>query len=131
MIAQGSERLRDFKNVHLFETSGRDLSMFENNFFDFVFSYITFQHIPRCYVHSYFQEAQRVLKSTGIFRFQMQSAEPGEKPEPTDTDFRTVRFYSADMLKEMPEHNGFKLLEIEGIESNKKSKYLYLTLKKL
>jgi len=41
-------------------------------FFDFVFSFITFQHIPaKWIVYSYISEIGRVLKPGGLFKFQV------------------------------------------------------------
>jgi SAM-dependent methyltransferase len=112
MISQGGERLKEFGNITLLATNGRDLRVFKDEFFDFVFSFITFQHIPRSYVHDYFREVHRVLKRTGLFRFQMQIP-PGEGcPDPPDSDYRSIRYYSEEQVKQICEESGFEVLRI-------------------
>lgn len=72
MIRQAHEQLADVKNVHLLETNGSDLQLFKDNFFDFCFSYIVFQHIPdKTIIYNYIREASRVLKQDGVFYFQV------------------------------------------------------------
>ncbi len=71
MIEYGRDWLRGYPKVQLVETTINDLSMFKANQISFVYSYITFQHIPsRNLITKYIAEAQRVLKPGGYFRFQ-------------------------------------------------------------
>jgi ubiquinone/menaquinone biosynthesis C-methylase UbiE len=71
MIQYGRQWLRDYPKVQLVQTKTNDLRMFKDNQFDFVYSYITFQHIPcRKLIIKYIKETQRVLKPGGYFRFQ-------------------------------------------------------------
>jgi SAM-dependent methyltransferase len=72
MIRQAREHLGEFDNVHLYETSGVDLSPFANDSMDFCFSFIVFQHIPdKAVIFNYIREAGRVLRPRGIFHFQV------------------------------------------------------------
>lgn len=72
MIERGRERLGRLPNVRLFETNGVDLAPFEGERFDFAFSFIVLQHVPyREVVVSYLRETHRVLKSGGLFKFQV------------------------------------------------------------
>lgn len=72
MVKVGKELLRGYKNIHLFHNDGITLSPLPNKKFDFVFSYIVFQHIPsREIVRGYIKESFRVLKPGGIFKFQV------------------------------------------------------------
>ncbi|MFH1145075.1 MAG: class I SAM-dependent methyltransferase [Candidatus Eisenbacteria bacterium] len=78
MIAQAGENLAAFANVQLHLGNGRDLSAFADGRFDFVFSYITFQHIPKAAITArYIAEAGRVLKPGGGFYFQVNNAPLG------------------------------------------------------
>lgn len=52
-----------------YETDGRSIPG-QKNRFDFIYSMVTFQHIPEEGVISYINEASRVLKQGGVFRFQ-------------------------------------------------------------
>jgi SAM-dependent methyltransferase len=72
MIDQARENLRAFDNVRLDVGNGYDLQIYDDGHFDFVFSYITFQHIPDAKITAnYIREAGRVLKSGGYFYFQV------------------------------------------------------------
>jgi len=72
MVRIGKELLADYKNIHLYHNDGVTLSPLPDKKFDFVFSYIVFQHIPsREIVRGYIREALRVLKPGGIFKFQV------------------------------------------------------------
>ena len=128
MILQGKKRLSDFPNVSLSQVNGKDLALFGNDFFDLIFSYVTFQHIPRRYLQDLFKEVYRVFKKGGIFTFQMQSLENNTREEPPENDFRTIRFYTPAMLENMCTHYGFKVLEI--IVPPQKEGYTYVTVTK-
>ncbi len=72
MISRARDSLSELKNVNLHVGSGHDLALFGNRSFDFVFSYITFQHIPKPAITlGYIREAGRVLKTGGHFYFQV------------------------------------------------------------
>jgi SAM-dependent methyltransferase len=72
MIARAQSLLGDINNVHFYETSGADLSPFQDDSIDFCFSFIVFQHIPsKDVIFKYVQEAGRVLKRGGVFHFQV------------------------------------------------------------
>ena len=62
-------------NVLLLQNSGDDLSMFGDGVFDFVFSWVVFQHIPsKAVISSYIQDVSRVLRPGSMFKFQIQGA---------------------------------------------------------
>src|SRR5260370_42704918 len=46
MIALARQKLRDIPNAHPHATDGSSLARFENESFEFVYSYAVFQHIP-------------------------------------------------------------------------------------
>jgi len=72
MISQAQSHLGEYNNVSLYAGNGRDLSCFPGASFDFVFSYITFQHIPTVAITmEYIREVGRVLKTGGHFYFQV------------------------------------------------------------
>src|SRR6202047_2308755 len=71
MIALARQKLHDIPNAHPHTTDGSSLRRFEDEFFDFVYSYAVFQHIPsRDVVYEYMRETQRVVKVGGLVRFQ-------------------------------------------------------------
>ena len=71
MIRRGREYCTDCANVELHRTDG-SLGFLESGSFDFVFSHIVFQHVPRkAYVERYLRDAHRLLKPGGILRVQV------------------------------------------------------------
>jgi ubiquinone/menaquinone biosynthesis C-methylase UbiE len=72
MIRRARENLGDCPNVRLDVGNGIDLSAYPDASFDFVFSYIVFQHIPDPSVTlNYIREVGRVLRPGGSFYFQV------------------------------------------------------------
>ena len=79
MLARARVLLADCPNVTWRHGNGVDLTPYEDDTFDFVFSYIVFQHIPDAkIVLGYVREIARVLRPGGICRFQVRTltAEP-------------------------------------------------------
>jgi SAM-dependent methyltransferase len=75
MIAQAEKNLAGYDNITLHTGNGCDLSGFEDGFFDFVFSYIVFQHIPDPAITvRYIEETGRVLRNGGHFYFQVNNS---------------------------------------------------------
>ena len=71
MIRRGREYCADRPNVELRRTEG-GLEGLADGEFDFVFSHIVFQHLPRkTYVDRYLRDAARVLAPGGFLRVQV------------------------------------------------------------
>lgn len=100
MIRQGTALLADCPNVALHETNGVNLTLFKEGRFDFVFSYITFQHMPTPAVVACCREVRRVLASHGLFRFQVFDAQrtDGQRWDPPADDTFTLRSLSEAQL---------------------------------
>ena len=71
MIAQSKQWLADYPHIHTHETSGVDLREFPHSSFDLVYSYVTFQHMPRSVFERYLREIHRVLTPNGYLVFQL------------------------------------------------------------
>ena len=72
MIAKATELNSDLKNVKFIKTNGQDLKDFQDSYFDFVYSYGVFRHIPdKRIIYNYFQEIHRVLKRGGLFKIEL------------------------------------------------------------
>ncbi|HUV45611.1 MAG TPA: class I SAM-dependent methyltransferase [Dehalococcoidia bacterium] len=72
MIALAKEFNQDIFNIKFIKNNGLDLRYFGDGYFDFVFSYIVFQHIPdKEIIFKYIDEVARVLKYGGYFKFQL------------------------------------------------------------
>jgi ubiquinone/menaquinone biosynthesis C-methylase UbiE len=74
MIHQGRERLRSYHNIQLRETNGSDFAELPDEYFDFIISYIVFQHVPsKEIILSNIRDAYRLLKPGCVFKFAVRS----------------------------------------------------------
>ncbi len=72
MITKAKELNGHLKNVKFIKTNGQDLKDFPDDYFDFVYSFTVFQHIPdKRIISNYFQETYRVLKIGGLFKIHL------------------------------------------------------------
>jgi len=67
MIERAREENKDYLNVTFLTNNGKDLSLFEDDFFDYVFVCLVFQHVPISITLGYIEEVFRVLKEGGTF----------------------------------------------------------------
>lgn len=73
MVAYANQRLSRGSNCQFIVNPNTRLEDFENESIDFAYSAIVFQHIAPRYTFDYFLEFSRVLKSKGLFVFQLPS----------------------------------------------------------
>jgi SAM-dependent methyltransferase len=123
MIRLARERLASAPNAHVQVNSGADLGAFADDWFDFVYSYAVFQHIPSLeIVLGYLRETHRVLKPGGLVRCQINGL-PASAAE-YDT-WQGVRISGAQ-IREFALANDFQLLALEGAGTQ----YMWVTLAK-
>ena len=123
MIELSKQYVDKIPNCHTYENSGSDLSLFEEDYFDFCYSYIVFQHIPKKeIIENYIKEVSRVLKTGGIFRFQVK----GDLVKNVFGKFETWHGYNFthEEIHKIANENNFEILE----ESERKI-YYRLTFK--
>jgi SAM-dependent methyltransferase len=121
MIAQARTALADCSNVKLDQNSGTDLALFGDSDFDFVFSAIVFQHIPRkSIVENYVREAHRVLRPGSVFKSQLQGY---PIPEHTADTWQGVSFSEKDIAR-IARECGFEVKSSEGAGTQ----YFWVTL---
>ncbi len=126
MIEQARERLRDCANIKLHLGSGYDLAFAGDEYFDLVFSYLVFQHIPvRAAIDSYIHEAARVLKPDGAFKFQLNGDQsPAYLAHEPDTWLGET--FSLEEAQRMIAEAGLTLVAAEGMSTQ----YFVLTCRK-
>ena len=124
MIALARERLKDIPHAHPHATDGASLSEFPDNWFDLVYSYAVFQHVPsREVITSYMRETVRVMKPGGLARLQFNgmSARGGESPD----TWAGARVTSSEIL-EFTQMHDIQLLALEGAGTQ----YMWTTWRK-
>jgi SAM-dependent methyltransferase len=123
MIRLAREKLRNTANAFPIVVDGTGLACYADEFFDYVYSYAVFQHIPsRDVVFSYLTEARRVLKPGGILRCQINGLPATARKYNT---WEGVRI-SAKEVAEFACANDFQFLAIEGADTQ----YMWVTLRK-
>lgn len=113
MIRRGREYCADRPNVELHRTDG-SLAFLEAASFDFVFSHIVFQHVPRkAYVERYLRDAHRLLKPGGILRVQVDGRSRQFFRRFIADSWSGVVFSERD-LKRRLERVGLRVTEVRG-----------------
>ncbi|MBP1719783.1 MAG: glycosyl transferase, partial [Deltaproteobacteria bacterium] len=126
MIRLARVRTAHLQNVFLYEGNGRDLEVFPDEFFDLAFSFIVFQHIPdKAVILNYIREAGRVLKTAGLFKFQVQGCtDPRWLRLPKDTwQGETV---TEEEIRSISEEIGCEVISLKG----QGTQYSFYTLRK-
>lgn len=123
MVSLARHRLRGVPHAHIHLSPGSDLRQFADESFDFVYSYAVFQHIPsRDIVYNYLREARRVLKTGGLFWFQVNSLPDSDAPPDT---WSGVRFTAEDIIAFANSHD-FQMYTLEGV----RTQYMWTSLRK-
>jgi ubiquinone/menaquinone biosynthesis C-methylase UbiE len=123
MVQLGQKNIKDIPNCVIIENNGIDLSEFQNDSFDFCYSFIVFQHIPeKKVVENYIKEVSRVLKPECLFRFQVRGIISTKPSEITTWD--GVQFTS-DEIHKIAKENNFEIME----EGDDDDEYYWLTFK--
>ncbi len=113
MLLRAREYCAGLPNVELHRTEG-GLEFLRDDSFDFVFSHIVFQHLPRkAYAERYFREALRVLAPGGVFRVQV-DGRSGQFFRRWIADSWSGVVFSARELRRRLERAGFRVTEIRG-----------------
>ena len=101
--------------------------MFSDGSFDFVYSFIVFQHIPdRDVVLRYLREAGRVLKPGGILRCQLRGTPPLDSEMKRESSTWTGCHFSADEVAAFARKHHLQLVAISGLQTQ----YMWVTLRK-
>jgi SAM-dependent methyltransferase len=127
MIARAREFCAGRPNVELHVADGSgSLSFLENGSFDFVYSHIVFQHVPRkAYIQRYLSEAARVLKPGGVLRVQV-DGRSSQFFRRWIADSWSGVVFSARELSRRVEREGFRVESLVGAGTQ----YLRVTARK-
>jgi SAM-dependent methyltransferase len=127
MIRLAGEQLKDIPHAHVHVTPDSMLGMFADGYFDFVYSYIVFQHIPdRNVVLNYLCESRRVLKPGGILRCQLRGAPPLDSEIDREAATWTGCYFTGDEVAAFAREHQMQLVALSGL----KTQYMWVTLRK-
>lgn len=113
MLRRAREHCGPLPNVELHATDG-DLDFLPDGGFDFVFSHIVFQHLPRkTYAERYFREAFRLLAPGGVFRVQVDGRSRQFFRRWIADSWSGVVFSARELSRRL-ERIGFTVTEIRG-----------------
>lgn len=109
MIDLAKDWLHNFNNVFLEATDGLHYP-YKNDFFDLVFSYVVFQHMPsKKVIKKNLEEVYKVLKPNGLAKIQLRSGY-----QPAKWTWYYGPSFSFVQAKKMVEKIGFKLVKSTG-----------------
>jgi len=115
MLARAREYCAGRPNVALHRTDGSgSLAFLADASFDFVYSHIVFQHLPRkAYIQRYLQEAARVLKPGGFLRVQVDGRSRQFFRRWIADSWSGVVFSARELARRV-ECEGFQVASIDG-----------------
>lgn len=126
MIRQARERLATVANVQFYETTGVDFPMLADESFDLILSAYVFQHVPSASViRTNLNDAWRVLKPGGVFRFQTNAITAFDFEELEKDTWTGADFPEAE-LRRFAVQKDAQLISIVGAETQ----YCWTTLRK-
>ena len=125
MIGKSKEYAADAPNVRTALTDGT-FSHLPDASLDFVFSFIVFQHIPeRAPIRRYVEEAARVLRPGGVFRFQLDGRWWWKHAEEGPGTYQGVKFSPKD-VRALLEGTSFAVVDTWGADGH----YHWVTARK-
>ncbi|MBC7928251.1 MAG: methyltransferase domain-containing protein [Bryobacteraceae bacterium] len=127
MLELARKRLASVRGAQVHITAGSDLSMLGDDYFDFVYSYTVFQHIPsKDIVLSYLAEAQRVLKPGGVLCCQIRGIAPIPSELIRGSETWTGCWFAPEEMAEFSRRHRFPLVAISGLHTQ----YMFTTFRK-
>ena len=114
MIEKSKKWLQGLENVNTLETSGIDLSPFPTEYFNLVYSYVAFQHMPSEVFERYLEESNRVLTPQGYLAFHVPIGFHQNTPLGDTVGIRT---YSKAEISEKLYKLGFHLIDQRNSET--------------
>lgn len=109
------------KNATFIATNGKTLP-FKNDYFDFIYSVLVFQHMPKSMFLENIKEVKRTLKPKGKFFFQIPIDDAGEKKFPAESNPWLMRYYKRKEILKIVNRFGFSIEKtFNGYEKDTKS----------
>lgn len=136
MIAQAKNYVKTM-NTSFLATDGQSLP-FPGNYFDFVYSILVFQHMPKNMFINNLKEVNRVLKPGGKFFFQIPIDEEGIKGDPPSQNPWLMRYYKNSEIVSLLSRYRFEIIKTfddfaeseSSLRADLKPNFSFLTVKK-
>jgi len=127
MIERAKRNLAGVPHAHAHHAEGSDLRQFADGYFDFVYSYAVFQHIPSGeVVFGYLREVARVLAPGGVAHLQLNGLPKTSQHYTAHyTTWSGFRVSGAE-VREFTAENGLQLLALDGMDTQ----YMWTTWRK-
>ena len=123
MVERARANLANVPHAHAHHAEGSDLRLFADGYFDFVYSYAVFQHIPSGeVVFGYLREVARVLASGGVAHLQLNGLAKSAQTYTTWSGFRV----NAEEVRAFTAEHGLQLLALDGVGTQ----YMWTTWRK-
>jgi len=127
MAVRARRNLRGIPHAHVHVTSGDGLGIFAAEYFDFIYSYIVFQHIPDpAIVLNYLREARRTLKTGGVLCCQLRGAPPLASEMQREPSTWTGCFFAGEQMASFAREHDFHLVALSGLDTQ----YMWTTFLK-
>lgn len=110
MIHQAKQYTK-YKNCEFIATNGEELP-FSDNYFEFIYSLLVFQHMPTKVFIKYLNEVQRTLKSKGKFLFQIPLDEKNQMKKPNWNNPWLMRYYKRTEIQKLLVQRKLKVVKV-------------------
>jgi SAM-dependent methyltransferase len=118
MAARARESLCGVPHAHVHVTPGDGLGIFADESFDFIYSYIVFQHIPDpAIVLNYLREARRTLKPGGVLCCQLRGAPPLPTEIKRHAPTWTGCSFTGTQMAAFARERDFHLVALSGLDT--------------
>lgn len=120
MVKLAKRRLKNLKGVYFRKNNGRDLSIFPDEKFDFVFSVLVLQHMEKEDAYFYIMEFYRILKNAGKVYLQFPNLLYDENinkffdyiKKYKHRSVARIRWYTPVEVKKIMERIGFEIISL-------------------
>ena len=114
MINEAKKVNSNYRNIFFLNNTENNLKKFQDNHFDFVYSHITLQHIPKVeWIKNYIKEFYRITKPGGVICFQLPSISYYSLSKKNLLKLRGYSFYFITDILKISKYFCYKKLKLK------------------